>query len=108
MKKITEIDGDVREIYHKDAHDDKFHVEIVQDVSQYLRVNKEERNQTERGTPYGNKSAFHKVASIPEVVIAQWWKELGSNPLSSENRGWLIAKLNSNEYNKLRTREGVL
>ncbi len=108
MKAITERDGDVTEIYHKDPHDDKFHVQIVQDVSQYLRVNQHERHQTERGTPYSNKSAFHKVASIPEVVIAQWWKELGSNPLAKENRRWLVAKLNSNEFKKLRTREGQI
>ena len=108
MKRYSEIDGDLQEIYHKDAHDDKFHVQLVQDVSQYLKVNDAQRNDTERGTRWGNQSAFHKVASIPEVVIAQWWKELGSNPLSKENRGWLIAKLNSNEYKKLRTREGRL
>lgn len=103
MKIISERDGDVTEIYHKDPHDDKFHLQIVQDVSQYLRVNKNER--TESGTTFGNKSAFHKVASIPEVVISQWWKELGSNPLSKENRKWLIAKINSSEYSNLKTKE---
>lgn len=103
MKGIIERDGDVTEIYHKDPHDDKFHVQIVQDVSQYLRMNKQDSDQA--GTTFGNKSAFHKVASIPEVIVAQWWKELGSNPLSKENRKWLIAKLNSNEYQKLKTKE---
>lgn len=103
MKAITETDGDVTEIYHKDPHDDKFHVQIVQDVSQYLRMNKQDKDNS--GTAFGSKSAFHKVASIPEVVVAQWWKELGSNPLSKENRKWLIAKLNSNEFERLKTKE---
>lgn len=103
MRAITEKQGDVTEIYHKDPHDDKFHVEIVQDVSQYLKANKEDRDHS--GTKFSNKSAFHKVASIPEVVVAQWWKELGSNPLSVENRKWLIAKLNSSDYPKLKTKD---
>lgn len=107
MKKILSTDGDVTEIFHKDAHDpSKFHVEIVQDVAKYLKANKHQFNQTEKGTSW--KGDMHKVASIPESVLAMWWKELGSNPLSKENRGWLVAKLNSREFYRLRTRAGSI
>jgi len=106
MKKLLDSDGDVKEIYHHDPHDGKFHVEIVQDVSQHLKANAHEYNTTEKGTKW--KGNFHKVASIPEVVLAQWQKELGSNPLSKQNRKWLIGKLNSRDYFKLRTRAGTI
>ncbi|MBL4891464.1 MAG: hypothetical protein JKX91_06515 [Rhizobiaceae bacterium] len=106
MSKLIESDGDVHEIYHKDNHTGQFHIEIVQDVAAYLRANKEEFNVTEKRTTW--KGDFHKVASIPEVVVAQWWKELGSNPFSKENKPWLVAKLNSNEFYRLRTRAGTI
>jgi len=107
MKRILSSDGDVTEIYHKDAHDEgKFHIQLVQDVQQYIRANKEQFNVTEKGTSW--KGDMHKVASIPESVLADWWNELGANPLAKENRGWLIAKLNSNEFRALRTRAGQI
>ena len=106
MGKLLESDGDVHEIYHKDNHTGQFHVEIVQDVGKYLKANADEFNTTEKGTTW--KGDMHKVASIPEVVVAQWWKELGGNPFSKENRGWLTARLNSREYYKLRTRAGSI
>ena len=106
MGKLISNDGDVAEIYHKDNHTGQFHIQLVQDVSQYIRMNQHEFNVTEKGTSW--KGGMHKVASIPEVVLAQWWKELGSNPLAKENRRWLTAKLNSRDYYKLRTREGTI
>ena len=106
MKKLVEQRGDVSEIYHKDPGENKFHIQIVQDVSQYLRSNREDQGNFRRGSKWGE--GMHRVASIPEVVIAEWWKELGSNPLSKQNRKWLIAKLNSNEFSGLRTRTGRL
>ena len=105
MKEIVDYDGDLKEVYHKDAHDDKFHIEIVQDVQHYLKSNKMERDLNERKGKFSG-GMLHKVASIPEVVLADWHKELGANPLAKENRNWLIAKLNSSEFAKLRTREG--
>lgn len=104
MKRLVEQRGDVKEIYHKDPGDGKFHIEVVQDVAQYLRSNKESQGDFRRGSKWGE--GMHKVASVPEVVIAQWWKELGDNPLAKHNRKWLYAKLNSNEYSALRTRTG--
>ena len=106
MGTLLDSDGDVHEVYHKDSHTGQFHIEVVQDVGRYLKANADEFNITEKGTSW--KGDLHKVASIPEVVAAQWWKELGSNPFSKENRGWLAAKLNSREFYRLRTRAGAV
>ena len=106
MKQIIGRDGDLTETFHKDPHDpSKFHIEIAQNVSSYLKANSEDRATHRRKSSYG-KGSFHKVASIPEVVVAQWWKELGSNPLAKENRKWLISKLNNRDFYKVRTRNG--
>ena len=105
MRRVLERRGDITEVFHKDD-EDKFHIEIVQDVAQYLRCNREDQGNHRRGSKWGE--GMHKVASIPEVVLADWWKELGDNPLAKHNRGWLIAKLNSNEFNGLRSRVGRL
>ena len=62
----------------------------------------------------GWKETFHKVASIPLVVIDIWREELklmgdrDPNPLAKSNEKWFIAKLNSNDFLKLRTKEGVI
>lgn len=104
MKRLVDINGDTMEIFHKSPGDDKFHIEVVQDVAQYLRANRESQGNHRRRSSWGK--GMHKVASIPQVVIEQWWRELGDNPLAKHNRKWLAAKLNSNEFSGLRTRVG--
>ena len=106
MKRYFGSNGDMREIYHKDPHDNKIHIQVVQDVGRYIKANQEQFNITEKGTTW--KGDFHKVASIPLVVLEQWTKELGDNPLKKEYEGWLAAKLNSNEFYRLRTRAGAI
>lgn len=106
MKRLLSSHDDVKEIYHKDPHDDKIHIQIVQDVAGYIKANQDQFNVTDKHTTW--KGDFHKVASIPEVVLAKWQKELGDNPLKKENESWLIAKLNSREFYRLRTRAGAL
>ena len=60
----------------------------------------------------GWKQDFHKVASIPPLVVEMWYNELKAagyanpNPMAKENNVWLMAKLNSNDFLKLRTKEG--
>jgi hypothetical protein len=90
----------VMSVMEKDG--DKLHVNQVQDVEPLL-----DANQREIASATTNfKGDLHKVASIPLIIIEQWYKELGDNPLDKRNRKWLIAKLNSNEFIKLRTKHG--
>lgn len=72
------------------------------DCSANLDINKQEANAANKGW----RGDMHKVASVPLIVVEMWWKELGSDPFSKENRAWLIAKLNSREFSSLRTKEG--
>ena len=55
---------------------------------------------------------MHKMASIPMNVVNEWREELKKagnpdvNPLSNNNRVFLVAKLNSKDYEYLRTKQG--
>lgn len=102
MKKLLDWDGEVAEYFHYDQATDRTTIEVVQDVSACLKRNEDKRSLADTSW----KGDLHEVASIPRVVVEQWFRELGANPFARENRRWLIAKLNSNEFAKLRTKEG--
>lgn len=84
--------------------DGGFTIKTSQDVEPNLDRNAQARLMASTGW----KGDLHEVASIDEIVWLQWWNELGSDPGSKENRPWLIAKLNSREFSKLRTKEGQI
>ena len=90
--------------FHYDEMTKQSTIKVVQDVHEHLQDNTKMRNAQAKGW----KGSFHHVARVPLVIIEQWWKELGSDPLSKENKQWLIARLNSRDWCKLRTKEGVL
>lgn len=102
MKKVLSTDGEVTEIFHYDHVNDRMGIEIVQDVEASLKRNEDKRSLADKSW----KGDLHEVASIPRVVVEQWYKELGSNPFSKENRPWLMARLNNRDWAKLRTKEG--
>ena len=89
--------------FHK-VKDGKTIIKSVQDVQPILDTNTALKAEANKGW----KGDIHHVASIPKVVVASWWKELGSNPFAKENRAWLIARLNNRDWSKLRTKEGNL
>lgn len=74
----------------------------------------EQNNIEKLNATSGWKESFHKVASIEPIMIEAWRMELelkgadDTNPLSSYNRPFLLAKLNNRDYSKLRTKEGRL
>ncbi len=105
MKKILDYDEHtgLTTIYHGN-HDGTFSLQTCQDVSGFLKQNKEASNNNSSGW----KGEMHEVASIPPIVWNQWWKEFGGNPMAKENRKRLIAKLNNTDFSKLRTKEGRL
>lgn len=102
MKKLLDFDGETAEYFHYDEMNDRTTIEVVQDVSGCLKRNEDKRSLAD--TTW--KGDLHEVAAIPRVVLEQWWRELGSNPLAKENRKWFIARLNNSEWSKLRTKEG--
>jgi hypothetical protein len=100
------INTGITETFAKDG--DRVYVGKTQDVNPFLKANTAEIN-NESGNFQGG---WHKVASIPPIVIEMWTEELkakGVNnpyPLAPENKNWLIAKLNSGDWSKLRTKSG--
>lgn len=107
MKKILDVDPvtGLTEIFHKDPGSDKFTIQTVQNVGPVLEHNKKLLNNDTGNYRNGN---FHHIASVPHVVIEQWRKELGDDPLAKRNRKWFIAKLNDRDNKFMRTKGGTL
>ena len=99
---LSHEDG-VTRTFHFDEMAKKSTIQVHQDVSGYLRQNTRAYNDS---TDSNWKGDLHKIASIPVVVVEQWWKELGSDPFSEQNRAWLTARLNNRDFYKLRTKTG--
>lgn len=98
----------ITETFHKEGN--KITIHKTADISRELAQNRVESNQAASGW----KGQFHKVASIPPIMLEMWREELKAkgapdvNPLSANNRPFLIAKLNNRDLRKLRTKEGNL
>ena len=106
MGRILDADGQKMTTFHKE--DGKTIIKTSEDVGEILRLNSIDRNHS---NPM--RSTMRHAARIPQVVFMQWREELkkqGRNPdpLCKENRPWLLAKLNSRDYLKLRTSEDRL
>ena len=99
----------ILEKYSKDA-DGKIKVYQTQDVKPFLEHNKTHMDAGSKGF----QGDWHRMASIPPIVIVQWTEELKAkgadcvNPLDVKNRKFLLGKLNSPDWVKLRTKQGVI
>ncbi len=85
-------------------------VKRTQDATPYIEQNKRELAEAPSWNPYGSgrkDQSLRKVASIPLIVVEQWMKE-GVNILdpSPEMQKKVAQKLNSNEWQHLRTYPG--
>ena len=96
----------ITETFHKEGR--KITIHKTADISRELKANQLDRVEGRQGW----KESFHKVASIPMIIIEQWREELKAkgcddvNPTSARNRPFLIAKLNNRDFGGLRTKEG--
>ena len=109
MRDIDEQTG-IIETFSKDSMTGKIHIHKQQDVNPFIAANQNElMNQSS-----GFKGGWHKMASIPPIVIEMWREEMKAkgydnpNPLAAENKKFLLGKLNSPDWNKLRTKQGVI
>jgi len=81
-----------------------------QDTDAIFSANTQEINSHASGNNW--QGDMHKVASIPLIVVDMWREELKAkglsncNPLHNDNKTFLIAKINSSEWSKLRTKQG--
>ena len=100
---------DIIEHYSKDS-DGKIKVYQTQDVRPFLEHNKTHMDAGSKGF----QGDWHRMASIPPIVIVQWTEELKAkgadcvNPLDKKNRKFLLGHLNSSDYAYLRTKQGVI
>ncbi|MBL4940915.1 MAG: hypothetical protein JKY81_04555 [Colwellia sp.] len=101
-KRLFDVNGDIISTFHYDEMSDTTTIKQTQDVDPYLEANKIERES--QSSKIGD--GLQKIASIPLILIDTWRKEIGSDPLSVANRGWLMSRLNDPAYSKLRTRTG--
>jgi hypothetical protein len=107
--RVRDEQTDIIEHYSK-SDSGKIQVYQTQDVKPFIAHNK----LAEENALGGFKGNFHRMASIPPIVIVQWTEELKAkgadcvNPLDAQNRKFLLAKLNDPAWNKLRTKQGVI
>ena len=100
----------ILETYSIDKHDGKVKVHKSQDVDPFLAANKQELDRQSSGF----KGDMHKMASIPPIVLEMWREDMkkkgypDTNPLAMCNRKYLLGKLNSPDWNFLRTKQGVI
>ena len=108
MTSVFDVDQQtgIIETFHKEGN--KIHIGKTQDVNPFIQS-----NQYELANESGNwKGNWHKVASIPPIVIEMWTEELKAkgapcvNPLDKRNKQFLISKINSGDWSKLRTKSG--
>jgi len=98
------------ETFSKDAITGKINIKKEQDVNPFLAAN---RNELSSQTS-GFKGDMHKMASIPPIVLEMWREDMkkhgypDTNPLAVCNRKYLLSKLNSPDWNFLRTKQGVI
>jgi len=112
MAKILDIDpvSGMVETFDQDKMTGKIAVKKIQEVDTLFNSNANER----KAAGQGWKGEFHKVASVPLVVVEMWREELKAegrsnpDPFAKENKMWLVAKLNSRDFQKLRTKEGMI
>lgn len=108
MQIIDEQTG-ILETYSKDESG-KIKVYQTQDVKPFLAHNKQARDVNGSGF----QGEWHRMASIPPIVVVQWTEELKKmgadcvNPIDIKNRKFLLGKLNSSDYAFLRTKQGVI
>lgn len=85
-------------------HNGKIEYNTTEDVSSLLDHTQAARNKEAKGW----KGDMHHVASIPQTLYMEWWKEFGSSPMSPENQPRLLKKLQEREWAKLRVKTGRL
>lgn len=80
-----------------DGEGEQFHIEKVQDVEPILDANRRDRN-----SGANDNGWLRHVARIPMIVHLQWLNE-GFDCQDPNNRSALMRRLNSSEWQYLRT-----
>jgi len=109
-ERIFDVDNHSGIIETFQQHEGKNVIRKHQNTDAIFHANNAELNTHASGNNW--KGDMHKVASIPLIVVDMWREELKAkglhncDPLHGDNRTFLIAKINSSEWSKLRTKQG--
>lgn len=110
MSQLFDVDHFSGIVEHIGKNDQgKTVIQRTQNTNAILDANNQEMN---GNISTGWKGDMHKVASIPLIIIDMWREELKAkgvtnpDPLHKSNRQYFIAKINSSEWSKLRTKQG--
>ena len=107
---MYDVDQQTGIIEKYSKEDGKIKVYKTQDVKPFLAHNSAYKD----ATGSGFQGDWHRMASIPPIVVEMWTEELKAkgadccNPVSAQNRKFLLSKLNSSEWAYLRTKQGVI
>ena len=91
-------------VWFDDNHDGSFSMTHEQDVEPIIEANK--RLKLHANRKKGIKEGWWHFASIPNILVQLWSKEVGGNILSNEYKKELFERLNRPEYAYLKTTEG--
>lgn len=95
----TSEDSGITSYYKKQG--DSIIIEDKQDVEGHLSFCREMR---QRGIDVSSDSQL--VATIPNIIIEKWNKELGDNCLKKEHQDFFVSKVNSPEFAAFKLTEG--
>ena len=76
MKKLFNVEGDIKEVFHHDNHDDKSYISQHQDVTPYLKAAHNARSNRGEHSSYQSETLNHK-ANIPDTVYLAWCRTNG-------------------------------
>ena len=105
MKRLLDYNPITGEkVWFSDNQDGSFNMTHEQDVEPILEANKRLLHHGNRKK--GIKKGFWHYASIPNILITKWSKEVGGDILSSKFTKELFKRINSRDYAHLKTTEG--
>lgn len=90
---------------HNDGTFELVHVQSNESVQSILDVNKRRANMTARSRRQRKENWWH-YATIPNVILLRWNKEINGNILAKENAAELFKRLNMREHEYLRATHG--
>jgi hypothetical protein len=107
--KVLDHDDEFGITQYIQADEEGVTLKTVQDTDAILDQNARMRS-AHGEVPKGDQTWGNHVARIPLIIWERFCKErpgLRAGQVSAEDNAWLLAKLNSREYTKLKTFDGA-
>ncbi len=101
-----DLQSGVAEYHHYDSSTDRTVIETVQDVAPILERNK--ALQKTEGGGWSPSRDMRRAATIPDIIILKWRKELGIDVFNRDHWPAVKRLLNSSEWRYLRSAPGHL